>query len=139
MRCRGATRASRRTRARQVQTYPRLRAARKLPTHPQFIVGARAKNPDALLSFGWPSSFFCAAASFFTAASFLGAGKILVFLSTLTIVFPNADSSEQGQWCPQFRSTLSRQKRNLKTIETQIQDVQAFNWEDRHVEGSKRQ
>jgi hypothetical protein len=38
------TRASRRTRARQVQTYPRLRTARKLPTHPQFIVGARAKN-----------------------------------------------------------------------------------------------
>ena len=38
------TRASRRTRARQVQTYPRLRAARKLPTYPQVIVGAKAKN-----------------------------------------------------------------------------------------------
>ena len=37
--------ASRRTRARQTQTYPRLRAARKLPTHPQFIVGAGAKKP----------------------------------------------------------------------------------------------
>ena len=38
------TRASRRTSPRQMQAYLRLRAARKLPTHLQVIVGARAKN-----------------------------------------------------------------------------------------------
>ena len=38
------TRASRRTRPRQMQTDRRLRAVRKLPAHPQVIVGARAKN-----------------------------------------------------------------------------------------------
>jgi hypothetical protein len=38
------TRARRRTRRRQTQTYLRLRAARKLPTRPPVIVGARAKN-----------------------------------------------------------------------------------------------
>src|ERR1700674_4710675 len=38
------TRASRRTRARRMQTYPRPRTARKLPTHLQVIVGARAKS-----------------------------------------------------------------------------------------------
>ena len=32
------------TRSRQMQTYPRLRAVRKLPTHLQVIVGAKAKN-----------------------------------------------------------------------------------------------
>ena len=45
-------RARRRTRRRQTQTYLRLRAARKLPSHPQVIVGARAKNPDRVRSFG---------------------------------------------------------------------------------------
>src|SRR6476661_9577165 len=38
------TRASRKTRSRQMQTYPRLRAARKLPTHLLVIVGVKAKN-----------------------------------------------------------------------------------------------
>jgi hypothetical protein len=38
------TRARRRTRRRHTQTYLRLRAARKLPTRPPVIVGARAKN-----------------------------------------------------------------------------------------------
>ena len=38
------TRANRRTRRRQMPTDRRLRAVRKLPTHPQFTVGARAKN-----------------------------------------------------------------------------------------------
>jgi hypothetical protein len=38
-----------------------------------------------------------AAASFFTAVSFFGAGLVLVFLSSLAIVFPNADLSEQDE------------------------------------------
>src|SRR6478735_2092247 len=38
------TRASRKTRSRQMQTNPRLRVARKLPTHLQVIVGVKAKN-----------------------------------------------------------------------------------------------
>src|SRR5436309_15866590 len=38
------TRARRRTRRRQTQAYLRLRAARKPPTRPPVIVGARAKN-----------------------------------------------------------------------------------------------
>jgi hypothetical protein len=41
--------------------------------------------------------------------------------------------------CPPFRSTLSRERRSLKTIETPTQSIRAFNQEDRHVEGSKRQ
>ena len=57
----------------------------KAANYPQVIVGASAKNRFqklyVLLSFGWPSSFFSAAASFFTTVSFLGAGLVLVFLS----------------------------------------------------------
>ena len=37
-------RGSRRTRPRPMQTHLRLRPARKLPIHPQVIVGARGKN-----------------------------------------------------------------------------------------------
>jgi hypothetical protein len=49
---------------------------------------------EVLLSFGWPSSFFVATASFLTAVSILGGGLVLAFLSSLAIVFPNADLSE---------------------------------------------
>jgi hypothetical protein len=57
------------------------------------------------LSFGWPSSFFVGAASFFAAASFFGAGLVFVFLSSLAIVFPNADLSDQVELPLKFHPT----------------------------------
>src|SRR4029434_755116 len=43
----------------------------------------------------------------FTAVSFLGAGLVLVFLSSLAIVFPNADLSEQDE-LPLIRASVER-------------------------------
>jgi hypothetical protein len=47
-----------------------------------------------LLSFGWTSSFFFAAASFFTAFSFLGVGLVFSFL---IVACHNAGFSEQDE------------------------------------------
>ena len=75
----------------------------RLTNLPAVRLNAAFSPPSALyksasdVSFGWPSSFLSAGVSFFTTVSFLGAGLVLVFLSSLAIVFLNPDLSERDE------------------------------------------